>query len=186
MKLIPRSAPLHLILKYNAIMKLSAQEEYGLRCLLHMASKGDGASLSIPEISRAEGLSIPNVAKLMRLLRIGGFVASVRGQAGGYTLSRPATEIAIGPVLELLGGRLYGPSFCDRHSGLQEVCNHNENCSIRSLWKTLQRMMEGVLSKMTLSDLLQSEGDMASWLEQRASQLVPTTSLLGSTNVRPE
>ena len=158
-------------------MKLSAQEEYGLRCLLHMASRGDGASLSIPEISRAEGLSIPNVAKLMRLLRIGGFVASVRGQAGGYTLSRPAGEIAIGPVLELLGGRLYGPSFCERHAGLQEVCNHNENCAIRSLWRTLQTMMEGVLGHMTLADLLQSESDMATWLQSRAAQLVPATSL---------
>ena len=65
-------------------MKLSAQEEYGLRCLLQMASRGNEASLSIPEISRAEGLSVPNVAKLMRLLRIAGFVKSVRGQSGGY------------------------------------------------------------------------------------------------------
>lgn len=177
MKFLQTSSHLHLFFKYNALMKLSAQEEYGLRCLLHMASKGDGASLSIPEISRAEGLSIPNVAKLMRLLRIGGFVASVRGQAGGYTLSRPANAIAVGPVLELLGGRLYGPSFCERHAGLQEVCNHNENCLIRSLWRTLQRMMEGVLANMTLSDLLQSESDMSGWLQHRATQLVPTSAL---------
>lgn len=158
-------------------MKLSAQEEYGLRCLLHMATKGDGASLSIPEISRAEGLSVPNVAKLMRLLRIGGFVASVRGQAGGYTLSRPANQITIGPVLELLGGRLYGATFCERHAGLQEVCNHDENCSIRSLWRTLQSLMEGVLSRVTLADLIHSECDMSTWLEQRAAQFVPVDSL---------
>ena len=69
-------------------MKLSAQEEYGLRCLLYMARSGETKSHSIPEISRAEGLSVPNVAKLMRILRLGGLVASVRGQAGGYTLSR--------------------------------------------------------------------------------------------------
>lgn len=63
-------------------MKLSAQEEYGLRCLLYMARNGESNNHSIPEISRAEGLSVPNVAKLMRILRLGGLVASVRGQAG--------------------------------------------------------------------------------------------------------
>ncbi|MBL8219782.1 MAG: Rrf2 family transcriptional regulator, partial [Bryobacterales bacterium] len=80
-------------------MKLSAQEEYGLRCLIHMARLQDGESLSIPEISRAEGLSIPNVAKLMRLLRLGGIVTSVRGQAGGYTLAQPADQISVGSVM---------------------------------------------------------------------------------------
>ncbi len=158
-------------------MKLSAQEEYGLRCLLHMARQGEGASLSIPEISRAEGLSIPNVAKLMRLLRMGGFVASVRGQSGGYTLSRTSEQITVGSVLELLGGRLYGPSFCDRHSGLQDACAHHTDCSLRPLWQTLQAMLERVLNRMTLSDLQRDEKEMMQWLNERTNQLLPVTQI---------
>ena len=74
-------------------MKLSAQEEYGLRCLLRLAGAGEGQSLTIPEIGRAEALSIAYVAKLMRILRQGKFVKSVRGQTGGYTLARsPETK----------------------------------------------------------------------------------------------
>jgi len=161
---------------YNADMKLSAQEEYGIRCLLHMASKGVGASLSIPEISRAEGLSIPNVAKLMRLLRIGGFVASVRGQAGGYTLTRSPDQISVGSVLELLGGRLYGPAFCGRHAGLQEVCTHDADCALRSLWTVLQASIEKIVSKLTLADLLRGEHDMLTWLEERTTVQIQTAS----------
>lgn len=158
-------------------MKLSAQEEYGLRCLLHMAGRGPGASLSIPEISRAEGLSIPNVAKLMRLLRIGGFVHSVRGQAGGYTLARPSNELFVGAVLEMLGGRIYHARFCARHAGLEPVCNHNEDCSLRSVWASLQTVIEGVFRHMTLSDLLRSEADMKVWMQRRTQQLFPAESL---------
>ena len=51
-------------------MKLTAQEEYGLRCLLRVAEAGEGESLTIPEIGRAEALSIAYVAKLMRILGI--------------------------------------------------------------------------------------------------------------------
>jgi Rrf2 family protein len=158
---------------YNACMKLSAQEEYGIRCLLHMAGKGTGASLSIPEISRAEGLSIPNVAKLMRLLRIGGFVASVRGQAGGYTLTRPPDQISVGSVLELLGGRLFGPNFCDRHSGLLPQCAHGEDCGLRSLWGMLQKAIDGVLANLTLQDLLKPESEMGMWLTSRPVRIEP-------------
>jgi Rrf2 family protein len=152
-------------------MKLSAQEEYGIRCLLHMAGKGSGASLSIPEISRAEGLSIPNVAKLMRLLRIGGFVASVRGQAGGYTLTRPPNEISVGAVLELLGGRLFGPNYCERHSGLLDQCAHGNNCGLRSLWGALQTSIESVLKGLTLQDVLREEATMSDWLASRPVQI---------------
>ena len=64
-------------------MKLSSSEEYGLRCLLQLARQAPGHSLTIPEISQAEGITHHNVAKLLRILRQGGFVASARGQQGG-------------------------------------------------------------------------------------------------------
>jgi Rrf2 family iron-sulfur cluster assembly transcriptional regulator len=153
-------------------MKLSAQEEYGLRCLLQMASRGDEASLSIPEISKAEGLSVPNVAKLMRLLRIAGFVKSVRGQAGGYTLAKPSNTILIGEVLEALGGKLFGDRFCGRHSGLEQVCVHSTDCSMRALWIGLQHMLEKVLFRATLADLLQKESIMHDMLESRHGALI--------------
>jgi Rrf2 family protein len=138
-----------------------------------MASRGDQASLSIPEISRAEGLSIPNVAKLMRILRMGGFVTSVRGQAGGYMLARPAEDITLSTVLETLGGRLFGSSFCERHSGLSPVCTHNTDCAVRSVWATLQDLIEGVLRQTTLKDLLRQEGDMKQWIDGRVLQISP-------------
>ena len=74
-------------------MKFSSQEEYGLRCLLRIARQGRKASLTIPEISEAEGLSSFYVAKLMRILRRAGLVKSARGQIGGYSLSRPPIRL---------------------------------------------------------------------------------------------
>jgi Rrf2 family protein len=153
-------------------MKLSAQEEYGLRCLLRMATRGDEASLSIPEISRAEGLSVPNVAKLMRLLRLAGYVKSVRGQSGGYSLAKPAAEIVVGAVLESLGGKIFGPRFCVRHSGIELVCVHDKDCSMRSLWRALQHTVEKVLFQISLADLLRKEGMMQELLVSRHDQLV--------------
>jgi Rrf2 family protein len=156
-------------------MKLSSQEDYGLRCLLRVGRAAQGESLTIPELSRAEGISEPNVAKMMRVLRRGGFVKSTRGQSGGYALSRPAGDIAVGQVLAVLGGRLYEPAFCEGHSGLERSCTHMPDCSIRSVWRMVQQAVDQVLGKITLKDLLKSEPEMNAW-RQGPTLTLPTYS----------
>ncbi|HEY3938029.1 MAG TPA: Rrf2 family transcriptional regulator [Bryobacteraceae bacterium] len=140
-------------------MKLSSHEEYGLRCLLQVARQGADGSATIAEISRNEGISIPYVAKLMRILRLGGFVEAARGRAGGYTLALPSERICIGDALTILGGRIYEESFCRRHSGTQRNCAHSTNCSIRSLWCSVQGAVDSVLRTTTVGDLLRNGHD---------------------------
>ena len=136
-------------------MKLSAQEEYGLRCLLQVARRFPGGSATIPEIAGAEGLSPHNAARYLATLRRSGLVVSERGQHGGYSLSRPASQIAVAEVVAALGGPLYDPTFCDHHTGAEETCSHTAvDCSIRGLWMRVQDAVDGVLSRTSLQDLL--------------------------------
>ncbi len=139
-------------------MKFSTQEEYGLRCLLQIARQGEGGALTIPEISQAEGLSESNVAKLLRILRIGGIVDSARGRVGGYSLARPARQIRIAEVLRVLGGRLLENDFCDSYSGNHEICVHSVDCSIFSLWQSVQDAVDHVLETRTLGDMIPTDG----------------------------
>jgi Rrf2 family protein len=145
-------------------MKLSANEEYGMRCLLRLGHAGEGGSLTIPEISHAEGVSPAYAAKILRILRKGGYVTAARGKEGGYTLARPPESIAIGDVMATLGGRLFESGFCDSHSGQFAICTRSVDCSVRSLWRAVQVAVDQVLSKATLRDLLQSEQEMNSWV----------------------
>ena len=144
-------------------MKMSSQEEYGLRCLLRLGQQPPGSSLTIAELSKSEGISSPNVAKMMRVLRKAGLVTSTRGKDGGYALARPAEQIKVGEALAVLGGRLFDSAFCDTHSGSTGLCANMGDCSIRSVWRLLQDAIDGVLGRMTLKDLVRSESDMRSW-----------------------
>lgn len=138
-------------------MKFSSQEEYGLRLLLRIGKDNSGNGMTIPELSQLEGLSESNTAKILRILRLSGFIESSRGQNGGYKLTRNAGEILVGDVLTSLGGKLYESSFCELHAGVENICTNSIDCSLRSLWKTVQTMLDGLLSKITLQDLLGSE-----------------------------
>ena len=152
-------------------MKLSTQEEYGLRCVLQMARRGEDASLTLADLARHEGVSQPNVAKIMRILRKAGFVHSTRGQTGGYTLARPAAEIKVGDVLAAMGGRLYDARFCESHAGANLSCTHTGDCSIRPVLMQVQIAIDQVLGKLTLGQLLCSEDEMRSRTGPRAIAL---------------
>ena len=128
---------------------------------MRIARQGGRAGLTIPEISEAEGISSFYVAKLLRVLRRAGLVKSARGKIGGYTLSRPPNQVVVGEALAALGGRLFERDFCEDHAGAGLICTSSVDCSIRSLWQAVQQMVDRVLSKTTLADLLGSEHDTA-------------------------
>lgn len=140
-------------------MKLTAKEEYGLRCLLQIARQ-PAAFATIDEIASREGLTSTYVAKLLRLMRKAGLVTSIRGRKGGFRLSHQADQIKLGTVLAALGGRLYWEGFCKSHRGRKLVCVHDTDCSIRSLWAAIDSLVQGTLSKMRLKDLLCTERQM--------------------------
>ena len=162
-------------------MKITSQEEYGLRCLLRLASAGDGQSLTIPEIATAEGLSAPYVAKLLSVLRQGGLIESVRGRAGGYRLAGTPADVSLGSVLRVLGEPLFDdPGYCQRHAGTETECVHHGGCTLRALWQTLERWMRHTLDQITLADLLQSDHRLTDLLRARLAEAVlePASTLI--------
>ncbi|PIQ09819.1 MAG: transcriptional regulator [Ignavibacteriales bacterium CG18_big_fil_WC_8_21_14_2_50_31_20] len=136
-------------------MKFSTQEEYGLRCLIRIARFHEmGKALTIPEISRGEGITEHTTAKILRALRLGGFVESARGHLGGYTLARSPEEILVGSVLKELGGKLYDESFCTSHSKGDLLCSVTSDCTVRSLWILIQKSVDSIIGEMNLSELI--------------------------------
>lgn len=146
-------------------MKITAQEEYGLRVLIRIARCVSAEGMSIPQLSEAEGLTSHYVAKLTRQLRLAGFINSTPGNKGGYILARPAEEIVINDVLKALGGALYTNEFCRTHTGSLKLCSHSVDCSARSLWQMIQFTVDGLLNKITLYHLVNPGAESSQILE---------------------
>ncbi len=143
-------------------MRVTAQEEYGLRCLVQLAREPSGFC-TIQDIALRETLTTAYVAKLLRVLRKAGLVKSTRGQRGGYQLSRAPDEIDLDTVLTALGGHLYEDDFCERHPGDGRACRHEADCSIRSVWRSLDFLIREALKKTRLSDLVCTERASGTW-----------------------
>ncbi|MEJ2880231.1 RrF2 family transcriptional regulator [Pedobacter sp. GR22-6] len=140
-------------------MKITAQEEYGLRILLRIARDGNTDGISIPALSETEGLSTAYVGKLTRSLRMAGYINSTPGYKGGYVLAQPADQININQVMKTLGGSLYSKEFCGDYSGGMKFCTNSIDCSVRSLWQMIQFSVDQLLDKLNLQDLIGNEAE---------------------------
>ena len=140
-------------------MKISAQEEYGLRCLVQLANLPDGDSLTLPQIAELEGISTANAGKLMWLLNKADFVHSTRGTKGGYSLARPASEIRLNEIIKVLDADVVD-KHCDSYTGVLDSCVHKGDCGIRPVIIGLHEIVENALSKITLAQLVGSESSV--------------------------
>jgi len=106
-------------------MKISAQEEYGLRCLLQLArAEVEDESLTLSQLAGREGISVANAGKLMWILNKAGLVQSQRGTKGGYRLARPASTIHLNEVIRVLD---------ERRITLSQL--HGSSGRLRSYWR---------------------------------------------------
>ena len=148
-------------------MKITAQEEYGLRCLLQLARAPQGQVVSVKEIATKEGLSHAYVEKLLRILSRAGLVHSMRGIKGGYVLNRPPTQIMLGEVIRALGVVETTDHICTVFTGNEAACVHFRDCGIRSVWSGLTNYIQGFLDQTTLASLLDDEYTVAARLAPR-------------------
>lgn len=173
-------------------MKITAQEEYGLRCILQLA-RAEGnpdqpGSLQVRDIAEREGLSLSYVEKILWSLSRRGIVESARGPKGGYRLMRPAAEISIGEVMRILGGIPTEDEICSQFTGNQETCVHHGDCGLRPVWISITDFVHRVFDKIPITTLLNQGPDIRYvQLENRTetfgqSQSVPTRNVQGETS----
>ena len=146
-------------------MKISAQEEYGLRCLVQLANLPADETLTLPQIAEREGISVANTGKLMWLLNKSGFVQSTRGTKGGYFLARPASEIYLNEVIKVLEDDEID-KHCESYKGVLDTCIHKGDCGIRSVITGLHEVVEYALSQVTLAQLIGDESSVGATFHQ--------------------
>jgi len=148
-------------------MKITATEEYGLRCMLQLALR-PGEVVSLTDLSRAEGVAVPFAAKVLLRLRRAGLVSATRGRRGGYQLAAPASDVTVLQILDALGKPLFDKNFCDDHGhAMAGGCMRLTDCSLRPVWAHLDALLRQLFAQTTLADLASGERWTDSRLKER-------------------
>lgn len=130
-------------------MKLSSRTRYGMRAMMELAAHYGKKPVQIRLIAEHQEISNKYLEQLIAMLKSAGLVRSVRGPRGGYSLTRPPSQITLKEVFQVLEGPI-APADCLDHP---EYCKRYADCAAREIWKKLQDTISEVLSAYTLADL---------------------------------
>jgi Rrf2 family cysteine metabolism transcriptional repressor len=130
-------------------MRISSRCEYGLRAMVYLAGRDDGRPVPLPEIAAAEEIPGPFLERILARLRENGLVKATRGVSGGYQLTRPAAEVAVGDVVTALEGPLSLVGCLPDDA----ACERADSCASRVVWRRLDSAITGALNSITLDDL---------------------------------
>jgi Rrf2 family protein len=85
-------------------MKISTRGRYGVRLLIDLTEHSKEDHVSLASVAARKVISIRYLEQVAVILRRSGFIRSVKGASGGYTLARRSEDILIGDVLRVLEG----------------------------------------------------------------------------------
>jgi Rrf2 family protein len=118
--------------------------------MLDLAAHHDQGPTPLREIAKRQDLSVKYLEQLIIPLKAAGYIRSVRGAKGGYTLARKPDKINVGQIIKVLEG---GLSLVDCVED-PKVCEREKNCLTRDIWLRMSERLLEELSSLTLSDVL--------------------------------
>lgn len=131
-------------------MKISTRGRYGTRMMLDLAAHHNQGPTPLREIAKRQDLSVKYLEQLIIPLKAAGYIRSVRGARGGYTLARKPDKISVGQIIKVLEG---GLSLVDCVED-PRVCEREKNCPTRDIWLRMSDRLMEELSSLTLRDVL--------------------------------
>lgn len=139
-------------------LMLSQKTRYALRALVELA-RVDGAQLTSGELAlRADAPRKFLEAILLELSRH-RLVVSRRGKFGGYTLARPAGEIAFAEVIRVIEGPLALAPCVSRTAFRKcEDCTDLATCTLREALLRARDATASVLEGYSLADAAAGSG----------------------------
>jgi Rrf2 family protein len=88
------------------MLSITSKSPYALKALTELAAHGDGGPVPIGELARQRDIPVQFLEQLFATMRRAGMLRSQRGVKGGYSFARPAEEITVLEIVELLDGPL--------------------------------------------------------------------------------
>lgn len=88
------------------MISITTKSPYALSALVELHRQGVAGPVPIAELARRREIPVQFLEQLFATLRRAGILRSQRGVKGGYTLARPADEVTVLELVELLDGPL--------------------------------------------------------------------------------
>ncbi len=123
--------------------------DYGIRALVQLAALGADGPVKADRIAEAQDIPVRFLLDILGDLRTQHVVRSQRGADGGYTLARPADDIALADVFRALEG----PIAVVHDLSLSDAEYPGPAAGLVDVWKAMRVSLRDVFERVTIADL---------------------------------
>ena len=134
------------------MLPLSQSAGYAVLALSCLEDPG-GEPVLVQDVAAWTGAPGPYLAKIFSTLARAGLVIGKRGNQGGVVLAKPAKEVTLDQLAEVLDSAGWRTSCL---LGLEE-CSDERACPVHVFWKDIREKIHGELSALTLADVARFE-----------------------------
>jgi Rrf2 family iron-sulfur cluster assembly transcriptional regulator len=146
-------------------MKLTSKGRYAVTAMLDLALHTESGPVTLAAISVRQSISLSYLEQLFTRLRKHGLVSSTRGPGGGYSLSRPASEIPVAAVVTAVD-----ESVDATRCGGRGDCHDGRRCLTHDLWTELSDQINAFLSEISLGQLVEQGRAKQAAMKEAARQ----------------
>jgi len=129
---------------------LSNTSKYALRAVIYLELYGSSSRrVGIKEISEELGIPAPFLGKILQLLARREVLDSTKGPHGGFSLKKPALDISLMEIIEIIDG---SGSFDDCVIRTSR-CSQETPCSLHDKIAPFRKGIKSLLLTETIADL---------------------------------
>jgi Rrf2 family protein len=131
-------------------MKISTRVECGIIALVDIAiNSEDGTAISTVGISERQKISAKYLEQILIALKQANLIRGQKGSRGGYTLSRPASQITFEDIINALDVTILCDSYVDEAKQSSDYRATINEC----VWDKITDYMKTFTSGITLAQV---------------------------------
>jgi Rrf2 family protein len=130
-------------------MKVSRKSDYALRALMTLVAQYGKGPISIRELAEKNDVPRRFLEHIMLELKAKGWVLSVPGRIGGFTLAKRPEEITMGQIVRHFDG-LIAPIGCVSAT-CYEPCSQESTCRFRRIMLDIRNYTSRLMDEANLA-----------------------------------
>ena len=133
-------------------MQITRQADYAVRAVLYLARCGPETPVATAQIAQAQKIPATFLTKIVSQLSAAGILRTTRGAHGGVALARPADDLSLLEIVEIIDGPvLLNACVLDPAS-----CPESLNCPVQNVWCQAQADLIGTLERTKFGQLVRA------------------------------
>ena len=130
---------------------LSNTSKYAIRAVIYLALyAGKEKKIGIKQISNELKIPTPFLGKILQTLAKHKLLSSTKGPHGGFGLGKPAEEISLIEIVDIIDGQDIFKKCMIR----LEDCNEKEPCSAHKKYGEIRESLYALFQKEKISDFV--------------------------------